>query len=86
MRKGAKMSTENVMMIIIVVLIVLIVIFWLMNKRKSYVENFADAKKNLVADCTADDVKWNRDKCTSSMTSDGDCKWFTIGKANVCAN
>jgi len=35
MRKGAKMSTENVMMIIIVVLIILIVVYWLMNQRKS---------------------------------------------------
>jgi hypothetical protein len=77
------MSTENVMMIIIVVLIVLIVVFWLMNKRKSYVENFEDAKKTLVADCTNNK---NENICKSSMTSDGDCKWFTIGKARVCAN
>jgi len=35
MRKGAKISTENVMMIIIVVLIILIVVYWLMNQRKS---------------------------------------------------
>jgi hypothetical protein len=34
------MSTENVMMIIIIILIVLIVVYWLMNQRKSYVENF----------------------------------------------
>jgi len=49
MRGGAKMSTENVMMIIIIVLIVLIVVYWLMNQRKSYVENFGADVNGIYA-------------------------------------
>jgi uncharacterized protein YgiB involved in biofilm formation len=75
------MSTENIMIIIIVVLIVLIVVYWLMNQRKSRVENF------IITVNKCSDNNNDRAKCNDSReNSNGNkyCYYYSDLKKREC--